>query len=117
VRERADAAARQVYADLLARIGARLDTPALLLPDLVDLDRKLAFQTSTVPALRAALAGGRFDRHDALLVWLRGEIAAMTPGTDALPAAKASLAHLTGRWRDELGALPLLDELSAWARS
>jgi phosphoglucomutase/phosphomannomutase len=117
VRERADAAARQVYADLLARIGASLDTPALLLPDLVDLDRKLAFQTATVPALRGALAAGRFDRLDALLGWLRGEIAAMTPGTDPLPAAKASLAHLAERWREELGALPLLGELSAWARS
>ena len=102
VRARADAAARQVYADLLARIGASLDTAGLMLPDIVDLDRKLAFQTTTVPALRSALASGRFGRLDALLAWLRGEIAAMTPGTDPLPAAKGSIAHLAERWRAEL---------------
>jgi phosphomannomutase len=117
VRERADAAARQVYADLLARIGVRLDTPALLLPDIVDLDRKLAFQTATVPALRHALASDSHASLDALLGWLRGEIAAMTPGTDPLPAAKVSLAHLAAHWREELGAKPLLDSLAAWARS
>ena len=117
VRERADAAARQVYADLLARIGTSLDTPALLLPDIVDLDRKLAFQTDTVPALRRALEAGSFAGLDALLAWLRAEVAAMAPGTDALPAVKASLAQLAERWREELGALPLLAELSSWARS
>jgi phosphomannomutase len=117
VRGRAAEVARQIYADLLARIDLRLDAAALLLPDIIDLDRKLEFQERTVPALRSALIDGRLRTLDALLDWLRGEVAAMTPGSDALPALKEPIAFLCDAWADSLSDAPLAHALAAWARS
>ncbi len=117
VRERAAEVARQIYADLLGRIDVTLGTPALLLPDIVDLDRKIEFEQKTIGALREALAHGSHADLAALLEWLGGEVSAMTPGTDALPAVKAPLAWLAKLWRDELESTALLDELAAWAAS
>jgi len=115
VRERAQRVSRQVYADLLARIDVELGEAALLLPDIVDLDRKVEFEARTVPALRRALAEGTHADLDALLAWLGGEVARMTPGTDALPAVKAPVAWLCAQWKGEIDA-PLLEPLAAWAR-
>jgi phosphoglucomutase/phosphomannomutase len=115
LRERASKLALGVYADLLARIDLQLEPAALLLPDIVDLDRKLDFQTRTVPALCEALASRQYADLEALLAWLRGEVAAMTPGSDALPAVKEPVA-----WLCDNGALPagaLRDALLRWARS
>ena len=117
VRERADEVARQIYGDLLGRIGATLGTPALLLPDIVDLDRKIEFEEKTIGALRDGLAHGSHADLGALLGWLGDEVSAMTPGTDALPAVKTPVAWLAKQWREELDGVPLLDELSAWAAS
>jgi phosphoglucomutase/phosphomannomutase len=117
VRARASEVARQIYADLLARIDVRLEAPALLLPDIVDLERKQEFQARVLPALRAALADGRFASLEALLDWLRGEVAAMTPGSDALPALKEPIAYVCEAWREELPAAPLREALAAWARA
>ena len=114
VRARAEQVAREIYGDLLSRIGIRLGPAALLLPDIVDLGRKVEFEEKTVPALREALA--RHDDLDGLLAWLGEAVAPMTPGTDALPAVKASVAHLCALWREDLDS-PLLDALSAWAAS
>jgi phosphomannomutase len=114
VRERANAAARQIYGDLLARIDVSLGTAGLLLPDIVDLDRKLEFEQQTVRELRDALANGRYADLDALLDWLRGAVAAMTPGTDALPALKEPLNWLCEQWKDDLADAPLLGELANW---
>lgn len=115
LRARASELALGVYADLLDRIGLRLEPSALRLPDIVDLDRKLEFQQRNVPALREALASGRFATLDELLGWLRGEVAAMTPGSDALPALKEPLAQLCEDWRASLPATSLRAELAAWA--
>jgi phosphoglucomutase/phosphomannomutase len=117
LRARAARVALGVYGDLLARIDLKLDTAALLLPDIIDLDRKLEFQQRTVPELKQALADGRFRTLDELLAWLRGEVAAMTPGSDALPALKEPLAWLSESWRDELAEAPLRAPLEQWARS
>ena len=117
VRQRASEVARQIYADLLARIDLRLDAAALLLPDIIDLDRKLEFQERTLPALRAALEDGKFASLDALLDWLRGEVAAMAPGSDALPALKEPIAYLCETWAEALPDAPLRRALAAWARS
>jgi len=115
VRARANDAARQVYADLLARIDAELGTAALLLPDIVDLNRKIEFEQQTVNDLRQALANGMHADLDALLGWLRDAVAPMTPGTDALPAVKAPVAWLCAQWKDDLAGAPLLPKLAAWA--
>jgi hypothetical protein len=117
VHERASEVARQIYGDLLARIDLRLDAAALLLPDIVDLERKLEFQERTVPALRSALIDGRLQTLDALLDWLRAEVAAMTPGSDALPALKEPIAFLCDAWGESLPDAPLRQALAAWARS
>jgi phosphoglucomutase/phosphomannomutase len=117
VRARAEGVARQVYGDLLGRIQASLGTAALLLPDLVDLDRKVAFEQKTAPALRDALADHSHASLEELLAWLGDEVAAMTPGTDALPAVKDSVDWLCQQWRETLGNAPLLEELQDWSRA
>ena len=112
VRGQAESVAREIYGDLLALIGTKLGPAALLLPDIVDLGRKVEFEEKTVPALRTAL-----ETHtdlDSLLAWLGEAVAPMTPGTDALPAVKASLVHLCTAWREERDS-PLLDALAHWA--
>ena len=115
LRRRADAVARQVYGDLLARIDVSLGEAGLLLPDIVDLDRKLEFESRSVGALREALRRGDPADLEALLDWLRSEVAAMTPGTDALPAIKAPVAWLCDQWEAELSDAALLSALRDWA--
>ena len=116
VRVKAEGIARLVYNELLARIDLSLGEAGLLLPDIVDLDRKQDFEQRTVPQLCEALAKGTFANVDDLLAWLRGQVAAMTPGADPLPALKAPLAFLCSEWTEKLGGLALLDALEAWAR-
>lgn len=116
VRTKAEAIARVVYNALLARLDLSLSEAALMLPDIIDLDRKRHFETQTIPQLRATLQQGTFQRLEDLLAWLRLEVAAMTPGANPLPALKAPLAYLCDRWATELGALPLLEELAHWTR-
>jgi hypothetical protein len=113
--ERVEGMARAVYQELLARLDLHLGEPGLLLPDIIDIGRKQEFERKTVPQLRAAIAQGRFQSLDELLDWLRGEVAAMTPGADPLPALRASLTHLSRHWKNELGDTPLLRELATWA--
>jgi hypothetical protein len=113
--EQVETMARAVYQELLARLDLRLGDPGLLLPDIIDIGRKQEFERTTIPQLRESLAQGRFQNLDGLLNWLRGEVAAMTPGADPLPALRASVAHLCREWKKELGTAPLLIELAAWA--
>ena len=113
--EQVDAMARSVYQELLARLDLHLGEPGLLLPDIIDIGRKQEFENKTVPQLREAIAQRRFNSIDELLEWLRGEVAAMTPGANPLPALRASLAHLCRQWKNEFGSTPLLTELAAWA--
>jgi phosphoglucomutase len=115
VRAKADAIARKIYNELLAYIDLSLTEASLLLPDIVDLDRKRSFEQRTVPGLRAALAGDTHADLGALLDWLRGEVAAMTPGSDPLPALKAPVAHLCRQWAGEGVASARLDELAGWS--
>jgi len=116
VRVKSEVTAAKLYNDLLSRIDVRLNETALLLPDIVDLDLKLHYGEQTVPALRKGLEDNTFASFPVLLDWLRGEAAAMTPGTDPLPALKSSLAYL-GEERDGKIQSPLLADLKAWAAS
>jgi hypothetical protein len=113
--ERVETLARAVYQELLARLDLHLGEPALLLPDLIDIGRKQDFERKTVPQLREALSQGRFKKLDDLLDWLRGEVAAMTPGADPLPGLRAGVTYLCREWENELGGAPLLAELAVWA--
>ena len=114
VRGKAERVARSLYNELLARIDVSLDEPALLLPDIIDLENKRRFATETVPRLREAMGGGRFAGMDELLQWLRRDTAAMTPAADPLPALKPALAWLCGRWRGD-PRMTLVEELGEWA--
>jgi hypothetical protein len=113
--ERVEAMARAVYSELLARLDLSLGESGLLLPDIIDIGRKREFESNTVPQLRDALAQNRFHNFDVLLEWLRGEVAAMTPGANPLPALRASVAYLCRQWKDELPPTPLQADLAAWA--
>lgn len=113
IRTRAEGIAAQIYNALLARIDISLQPASLLLPDIVDLDRKVDFERETIPALRKALQ--REGDFEALLAWLREAVAPMTPGSDALPAVRGAIASLCDQWRAE-GELPLLASLARWAR-
>ncbi|MFN0112004.1 MAG: hypothetical protein ACKVZH_24345 [Blastocatellia bacterium] len=123
VRVKADGVSRQVYNSLLGRIDLSLSEASLMLPDIIDLNRKLDFELQTVPQLREALAKSTFADLDELLGWLREQVAAMTPGANPLPALKAPLAHLCQQWVAELPSLPSLKdsarlaELADWAKS
>lgn len=116
VRAKADRVSRLAYNSLLSKIDLSLSEASLMLPDIVDLNRKLDFEQQNVPQLREALSKGTFANLDDLLAWLRQQVAAMTPGANPLPALKAPLAHLCQQWSTELGATPLLRELADWAK-
>ncbi len=116
VRVKADGVSRQVYNSLLGRIDLSLSEASLMLPDIIDLNRKLDFELQAVPQLREALAKGTFADLDELLGWLREQVAAMTPGANPLPALKAPLAHLCQEWSAEPGSTPLLRELADWTK-
>ena len=116
VRERAEDVARAVYNELLARIDVSLDEAALMLPDIVDMDRKLSFERNTAPRLRESLEQNAFSNIDQLLAWLRDQTAAMTPGANPLPALKAPLSYLCKIWAESLSSKPLLRELTEWAK-
>ena len=57
------------------------------------------------------------DSLEALLDWLRDEVAAMTPGSDPLPALKAPVGRLCAEWADDGLASERLDELQGWTES
>ena len=115
VMERCQAVATATYADLLGRIDVSLTRAALLLPDIVPLDRKQEFDREIVPRLRERLEADA-GSLEALLQWLRDAAAHMTPGSDPLPGLKDPIAALCAEWRDELAQSALLARLDAWAR-
>ena len=115
-RTRAEAVAGQVYNDLLARLDCRLSEAGLLLSDIIELDHKRTFDTSTSAQLRQALLSGSLPSLADTLAWLREKTAEMTPGADPLPALKAPLAVLCEQWRAEGLASPSLDALRQWTQ-
>ena len=116
VSTRAESLARQVYLELLARLDLELGPAGLLLPDIVDVDRKREFEQSIQPQLHSALAEPGKGTLKELLDWLRRQASAMTPGADPLPALKAPIAYLCDGWKAELAANPVFGDLDRWAR-
>lgn len=115
-RKKADAVALQVYNELLSAIELSLSEAALLLPDIIELERKRDFDQHTIGRLHEILQKKDFTSLAQLLSWLQTEASAMVPGTDPLPALKAPLAYLCNQWRAEFSALPVFVELEDWAR-
>ncbi len=116
-REAADGTARRVYNELLARIDLAVTEAALFLPDIVDLGRKLHFQNEIVPALRQALETAGPEDLPGLLASLGRSAAALTPGSDPLPALKAPIAFLCSDWAETLGERAVFHRLREWATS
>jgi phosphoglucomutase/phosphomannomutase len=116
VRAKAEAMARLVYNAVLSRIDLSLSEAGLLLPDIIDLDRKREFEQHTAPQLQAALMQGTFTQLEDLLAWLRNATAAMTPGANPLPALKAPLAFLCEQWAADFGSAPLFAQLAKWTQ-
>ncbi len=115
LRERADSMARQVYRELLGRIGMVLGEAGLLLPDIIELERKQYFEQTVAPQLEKSLATGSFDDLNELLAWLRESD--MTPGTNPLPALKTSIGFLCGQWKATMADNRLLGQLEDWSKS
>jgi phosphoglucomutase/phosphomannomutase len=117
LRDAAELAARRIYGELLGALDISLSEPALHLPDLVDIDQKVAFDRDIVPELGARLGRATLDQ---LLSWLRNAAAPLVPGADPLPALKPAVARSCDGW---LGAEPehaqaqALRELRGWART
>ncbi len=116
VRTRAETLARKVYQELLLRLDLELGTAGLLLPDIVDVERKLEFEEKIQPELHAALAKSGDAPFQDLLDWLRLQAAAMTPGADPLPALKAPIAYLCAQWKPDFSTNPVFYDLDRWAR-
>jgi phosphoglucomutase len=110
VRRVAQGIADRVYNAILTLINCQLSPAALCLPDIVPLPAKLAFDADLLPALPARLQG---DSLPDLLTWLADSCAAMTPGTDPLPALKTALvAHLASA-----DSASLLEPLRQWCEA
>jgi len=114
IRAEAGALANTAYNELLGRIDCNLGDAALLLPDIVDLDQKLLFQTDTLPKLEERLRAGA-SSLESTLSWLREETAAMTPGADPLLAVKAPIALECRAWEADVADCDLFVALREWA--
>ena len=114
---KAERLAITVYKELLNRIGVTLGEPALLLPDIIDLDRKKDFELRILPELRDAIASRRFRSLSECLDWLREGLASLTPGADPLPALRSPLSSIVPQWLTEIGPMPILTQLERWAQS
>ncbi len=117
VRTKAETVAGHVYNDLLAYLDCRLSEVSLLLPDIIDLERKQYFDQYMVPQFRQALFSGNFTSLNKALSWLREEGAAMIPGADPLPALKVPFTALCKQWSKEGTMSPVLAELMQWAQA
>ena len=116
VQSEAETLARRVYQELLLRLDLKLGTVGLLLPDIVDLDRKREFEASVVESLHDAIVQSSYSSLRDVLDWLRVQVFAMTPGADPLPALKAPVAYLCDQWKKEFSSDPVFCELEKWAR-
>jgi phosphoglucomutase/phosphomannomutase len=110
VRRVAEDIAARVYNAVLALIDCSLSPAALCLPDIVPLPAKLAFDAELLPALPARLQG---DSLPDLLAWLADSCAAMTPGTDPLPALKAALTEAL----KPADSAPMLEPIRSWCQA
>ena len=116
VREKAEAIARQVYNDLLTRLDCQLSEASLLLPDIIDLGQKQAFDNKIVGQLREKVLSGSLTNLEEALVWLRQETTDMTPGADPVLALKAPIASLCAQWQNEASSSTAHCVLAQWAQ-
>jgi phosphoglucomutase/phosphomannomutase len=112
----AAAVAKDVYRELLARLGHQLSDAALLLPDIIDLEQKLEFDREVLPELRKRWELDS-ESLESLLQWLRSVLSAMIPGADPLPAVRPAIAVACRDMPDRSGDSRLLREVLDWADS
>lgn len=97
---------------LLSALKIELGEAGLLLPDIIDVDKKVWFEQKVLPELDQKLGEGSSESLDTLLDWLRSQSASLLPGADALPALKASLAWVC----EKRAPSPLSRALAEWAK-
>ncbi|MCF6148967.1 MAG: phospho-sugar mutase [Candidatus Kuenenia sp.] len=114
-RKEAEKTARVVYNELLERIDLQLGEPGLLLPDIIDIGCKMAFEKTTIDQLHHVLAKNTYKNINDLLSWLCKETSGMTPGADPLPALKKAITYLCSQWEEKLPSVRLLKELKDWS--
>jgi phosphoglucomutase/phosphomannomutase len=105
----ARALAAQISVDCIGRLGVTLSTSASLLPDYVDLDLRVAFDTKFRLELEAALPDFASNEQPQQLHWLRERLAPYGSGSDPLAAASQAVSHLLG----ELGHPDLAHSVAA----
>ncbi len=115
LRGKADSISRLIYSELLSLIDVSIGHVGLLLPDIIDLDKKCAFEQKTVPKLREKILDGSVTCLADLHVWLAAEVSGLIPGADPLPALRVPVAYLCHEWSDELGSITLFRDLRTWA--
>jgi phosphoglucomutase len=119
----AERLAAAIYRDLLQALGISLGDPALALPDIVDLDKKIAFEREIIPRLEERIRAAKSGEIAPTLTWLREACSRLIPGADPLPALKASVgvvcAQLAGpgTGTGTGNEMPLLVSLVEWART
>ncbi len=114
LRAEAERSAAAIYRDLLAPLGISLADPALLLPDIIDLDGKRAFERDVVPDLERRIFEGGTDDLTPTLAWLREACSWLVPGADPLPAVKASVRAICARISGDGRPSALLVALVKW---
>ncbi|MEM7206668.1 MAG: hypothetical protein AAF434_02475 [Pseudomonadota bacterium] len=115
LRASTESLAEDMYNALLGSIGVELSDCALALPDIVDLHNKEGFDRDTLPALKTALAEGRYASLDDLLAWMREKTQSMTPGGDPLPALKGAIARFCAQNNSVVASAALGRELEDWS--
>jgi hypothetical protein len=80
--------------ECIGRIGFRLSPSASLLPDYVDLDLKLQFDTAFREELAASLDQLFASNRENRLAWFRRRLASYAPGADPLEAVSPALSGL-----------------------
>lgn len=104
-----------IYRDLLVPLEISLADPALMLPDIIDLDSKCAFERDVVPDLEQRILDGGAGDLAPTLDWLRGACSWLVPGADPLPALKASVRAICARMSGDGRTSTLLVALLKWA--
>ena len=121
VRTRRDASqhaqrlAANVLADCIGRLGFHLSESANILPDYVDLDLKVQFDTGFRKDLLAAADQLAGQSPADQLAWLRQRLAPYGAGSDPLASTATAVTHLLGELSKEVSNPKVKDALQALA--
>lgn len=93
----AESYARDVYRELLERLGIAVDEAMLSISDVVPVESKIRLTQRVLPELRSKMEEG--TPAEQLREWLVDACKEMTPGADPLPAIRPALKVAVRQWR------------------